>query len=82
MNSQIIQILQILKDYGIDKHFFKQALIIAHNNPKAHVSTSLKTHLDYSLESAYLGLNFFWAQNPAENDFLLFEFFKPTKISK
>ena len=72
----------MLKDNRVDRQFLKQSVIIAHNNPKAHVSTSLKTYLDYSLEGAYLGHNFFWSQSPAENDFLLFEFVKPTKILK
>lgn len=64
-----------------DKDFGKQ-VIIAHNNPPAKLSTSLKTYMKYTLESAYLGQNFFWSMAPVANDFLLFEFKEPTLIYK
>ena len=64
-----------------DKDFGKLA-IIAHNNPPAKLSTSLKTYMKYSLESAYLGQNYFWSMAPAANDFILFEFKEPVLIYK
>ena len=63
-----------------DKEFGKQGLIIAHDNPKAKVTTTLKTYMKYSLEGAYLGHNHFWSMAPSQNDYLLFEFLSPTKI--
>ena len=57
-------------------------LIVAHNNPAAKVSTSLKSYMKNTLESAYLGQNFFWSMAPAGNDFILFEFLKPTVLRK
>ncbi len=65
-----------------DKEFGKQGLIRAHENPRAKVTTSLKTYMKHTLESAYLGQNYFWAMAPAKNDFLLFAFEEPTKIYK
>jgi hypothetical protein len=35
-----------------------------------------------TLDSAYLGQNFFWAMGPKENDFVLFEFNSPAPIKK
>jgi alpha-1,3-mannosylglycoprotein beta-1,4-N-acetylglucosaminyltransferase A/B len=65
-----------------DKDFGKQMLIVAHNNPPARLSTSLKTYMKNTLESAYLGQNFFWSMAPSVNDYILFEFIKPTVIKK
>ena len=63
-----------------DKEFGKQGLIIAHDNPKAKVTTTLKAYMKYSLEGAYLGQNHFWSMAPSKNDYLLFEFLSPTEI--
>jgi alpha-1,3-mannosylglycoprotein beta-1,4-N-acetylglucosaminyltransferase A/B len=65
-----------------DKDFGKQSLIIAHDNPTAKLSTSLKTYMKQTLQSVYLGQNFFWSMAPVANDFVLFEFDKPTNIYK
>ena len=65
-----------------DKDFGKQMLIVAHNNPVAKVSTSLKTYMKNTLESAYLGQNFFWSMAPSANDYILFEFKEPASIKK
>ena len=54
-----------------DKDFGKHGLIAAHDNPKAKLSTSLKTYMKYTLEGAYLGQNYFWSMAPAKNDFIL-----------
>jgi hypothetical protein len=35
-----------------------------------------------TLQSVYLGQNFFWSMAPVANDFVLFEFDKPTNIYK
>ena len=64
-----------------DKDFGKQT-IVAHKNPGARVSTSLKTYMKYTLDSAYMGLNYFWSMAPAANDYILFEFKEPTYINK
>lgn len=65
-----------------DKEFGKQILIRKHNNPKAKVSTSLKVYMKYTLESAYLGQNYFWSMAPDKNSYINFEFYEPTKIYK
>jgi alpha-1,3-mannosylglycoprotein beta-1,4-N-acetylglucosaminyltransferase A/B len=65
-----------------DKDFGKQQLIVAHNNPPAKLSTSLKTYMKNTLESAYLGQNYFWSMSPTANDYILFEFNKPAMIRK
>lgn len=63
-----------------DKDFGKQSLIIAHDNPSAKMSTSLKTYMKQTLQSVYLGQNFFWSMAPTANDYILFEFDQPTYI--
>lgn len=66
-----------------DKDFGKQMIFIkAHNNPPAILSTSLKTYMKFSLDSAYLGQNFFWSVNPNKNDFILISFHKPYHMTK
>ena len=65
-----------------DKDFGKQIEIVAHQNPPAKVSTSLKTYMKYSLDNAYIGQNFFWSMNPVKDDYILFEFDKPTTLYK
>lgn len=66
-----------------DKDFGKSFLqIVSHQNPPAKIKTSLKTYMKHSVESAYLGSNFFWSMSPNENDFILFQFFKPTFIKR
>lgn len=57
-------------------------LIVAHNNPAASITTTLKTYMKNSLDSAYLGQNYFWAMSPAANDYILFEFKNPELIRK
>lgn len=63
-----------------DKEFGKQGLIRKHDNPKAKVSTSLKVYMKYSLESAYLGQNYFWSMAPDKNSYINFDFKEPTSI--
>lgn len=53
-----------------------------HANPPAYLSTSLKTYMKYTLESAYLGQNYFWTFSPAANDYILFEFNEPYLLLK
>jgi hypothetical protein len=43
-----------------DKEFGKIQLFVGHENPPAAVSTSVQQYKEFSLESAYLGKNFFW----------------------
>ena len=64
-----------------DKDFGKQQLIV-HNNPPGKLTTSLQTYMKFTLESVYLGQNFFWALAPKANDYVLFEFNEPVKIYK
>lgn len=65
-----------------DKEFGKQRFIRKHDNPKAKVSTSLKTYMKYTLESSYLGQNYFWSMAPSKNDYVNFQFNEPTFIYK
>lgn len=64
-----------------DKDFGKQALYQAHSNPAAKVSSSLKHYQQHSLEKAYKGVDFFWALTPIKNDYILFKFLQPIRIS-
>ena len=57
-------------------------VIRSHQNPPAALSTSLKTYMKYTIESAYLGQNFFWAFAPSANDYVLFEFNQPLLLNK
>lgn len=65
-----------------DKYFGKQGLYRAHVNPKAHVSTTLKTYQQYTLLKAYLGETFFWGISPRPNDIIKFEFTPPVVLEK
>ena len=65
-----------------DKDFGKAVLIVAHQNPAAKFSTSLKTYMKYTLESAYLGQNYFWSMGPKANDFILFDFEEPSLVNQ
>ncbi len=38
--------------------------------------------MKYSLQSAYLGQNYFWSMAPSKNDYILFEFDSPIEIYK
>jgi alpha-1,3-mannosylglycoprotein beta-1,4-N-acetylglucosaminyltransferase A/B len=66
-----------------DKDFGKHMIIIrSHQNPPAVLSTSLKTYMKYTIESAYLGQNYFWSFSPSSNDYILFEFNEPISLKK
>jgi alpha-1,3-mannosylglycoprotein beta-1,4-N-acetylglucosaminyltransferase A/B len=65
-----------------DKDFGKYTLVKAQNNPQAKITTSLKTYMKYTIESVYLGHNYFWSMAPSANDYILFQFKKPTSIKK
>ncbi|KAE8278186.1 Alpha-1,3-mannosyl-glycoprotein 4-beta-N-acetylglucosaminyltransferase A [Larimichthys crocea] len=77
LHSSLPGKLQQLKD----KDFGKQALYQAHSNPAAKVSSSLKHYQQHSLEKAYKGVDFFWALTPIKNDYILFKFLQPIRIS-
>ncbi|RMZ93231.1 alpha-1-3-mannosyl-glyco 4-beta-N-acetylglucosaminyltransferase B, partial [Brachionus plicatilis] len=70
---------QKLKDKDFGKSFLS---IVAHQNPLAKIKTSLKTYMKHSIDSVYLGSNFFWSMSPVENDYILFQFYKPTFIRR
>jgi hypothetical protein len=57
-------------------------IIRSHQNPPAVLSTSLKTYMKYTIESAYLGQNYFWSFSPSSNDYILFEFNEPISLKK
>ncbi|CAE1289753.1 MGAT4A_B [Acanthosepion pharaonis] len=78
MQSSLKGKVQKLKD----KYFGKQGLYRAHVNPKAHVSTTLKTYQQYTLLKAYLGETFFWGISPRPNDIIKFEFTPPVVLEK
>lgn len=78
MQSSLRGKVQKLKD----KYFGKQGLYRAHVNPKAHVSTTLKTYQQYTLLKAYLGETFFWGISPRPNDIIKFEFTPPVVLEK
>lgn len=66
-----------------DKEFGKLSKIIKkHNNPRAVVTTNLKTYMKYTLESAYVGNNYFWSMSPNRNDYIVFTFTQPAEIYK
>jgi alpha-1,3-mannosylglycoprotein beta-1,4-N-acetylglucosaminyltransferase A/B len=65
-----------------DKDFGKYIHVKAQNNPPAQIVTSLKTYMKHTIESAYLGHNFFWSMAPKSNDYILFNFKKPATINK
>ncbi len=79
----IIILIQIIIFFVLkDKDFGKYTLVKAQNNPPAIITTSLKTYMKYTIESAYLGHNFFWSMAPSANDYILFSLKKPTNIKK
>lgn len=69
----------IIKDKDFGKHM---VVIRSHQNPSAVLSTSLKTYMKHTIESAYLGQNFFWSFAPSANDYILFEFNEPISLNK
>ncbi|RNA07892.1 alpha-1-3-mannosyl-glyco 4-beta-N-acetylglucosaminyltransferase B, partial [Brachionus plicatilis] len=66
--------IQNLKDRNFGKLFNN------HRNPGAKITTSLKVHRNFRIQSIYSGNHFFWSLEPSENDFILFEFNQPTAI--
>ena len=72
-------IFKNLKDRDFGKHMI---IIRSHKNPPAVLSTSLKTYMKYTIESAYLGQNYFWSFSPIANDYILFEFNEPIPLKK
>ncbi|XP_066488563.1 alpha-1,3-mannosyl-glycoprotein 4-beta-N-acetylglucosaminyltransferase-like protein MGAT4D [Tiliqua scincoides] len=77
LHSSLAGKIQQLKD----KDFEKNSLFIAHANPPAEVSTSLKVYQDFTLEKAYKGVECFWAIAPMAGDYILFRFWQPLKIA-
>ncbi|GAB1607590.1 alpha-1,3-mannosyl-glycoprotein 4-beta-N-acetylglucosaminyltransferase A-like isoform X1 [Argonauta hians] len=65
-----------------DKYFGKQGLYRAHVNPKARVSTTLKTYQQFTLTKAYVGETFFWGLSPKAKDVVTFTFMPPIIIDK
>lgn len=63
-----------------DKDFGKVPLFVAHSNPFAKISTSLKIYKHYTIEKAYSGHDFFWALLPQAGDYVKFDYTPPIKI--
>uniref|UniRef100_A0A3P8X245 Alpha-1,3-mannosyl-glycoprotein 4-beta-N-acetylglucosaminyltransferase B n=1 Tax=Cynoglossus semilaevis TaxID=244447 RepID=A0A3P8X245_CYNSE len=57
-----------------DKDFGTQVLYHPHSNPAAELETSLKHYRGHSLDRAYRGQDFFWAQTPNQGDYVLIRF--------
>ncbi|XP_024918975.1 alpha-1,3-mannosyl-glycoprotein 4-beta-N-acetylglucosaminyltransferase B isoform X2 [Cynoglossus semilaevis] len=65
-----------------DKDFGTQVLYHPHSNPAAELETSLKHYRGHSLDRAYRGQDFFWAQTPNQGDYVLIRFPKPLHVSR
>ncbi|KAK2722337.1 alpha-1,3-mannosyl-glycoprotein 4-beta-N-acetylglucosaminyltransferase A-like [Artemia franciscana] len=63
-----------------DKAFGKLPLFVPHTNPAARVTTVIKAYKKHTIESVYLGVNFFWGLSPQEGDIISFKFTKPVKL--
>ncbi|XP_013402330.1 alpha-1,3-mannosyl-glycoprotein 4-beta-N-acetylglucosaminyltransferase B [Lingula anatina] len=76
MHSSLKGKVQKLKD----KDFGKAQLHHPHTNPPAEVSTTIEKYQKYSLDDAYLGLDFFWGTFPKAGDMCIFRFNPPIAL--
>jgi hypothetical protein len=71
--------VQKLKEKGFSS---QQNLFFAHNNPECKLTTDLITYKANDLESAYNGLNYYWALTPRKGNFIQFDFVNPIIVEQ
>ena len=57
-----------------DKRFKEKVKVVAHSNPSAKITTSIKTYGKHKIESVYNGENFFWGIDIQEQQYILISF--------
>lgn len=62
----------------------KENLFFGHSdNPEAsRLSTDLITYKTYDLESAFNGVNYFWALSPRKGNYIQFQFANPIIVDQ
>ncbi|EEC19486.1 N-acetylglucosaminyltransferase VI, putative [Ixodes scapularis] len=76
MHSSLKGKVQKLKDH----QFGKLAMFVAHQNPEARVSTTLKSYRTFTITRAYKGISYFWSLGPQKGDNITFQFTPPVQI--
>ncbi|KAG0427467.1 hypothetical protein HPB47_025481 [Ixodes persulcatus] len=71
MHSSLKGKVQKLKDH----QFGKLAMFVAHQNPEARVSTTLKSYRTFTITRAYKGISYFWNN-------ITFQFTPPVQIER
>ncbi|CAN8006208.1 unnamed protein product, partial [Ixodes hexagonus] len=69
MHSSLKGKVQKLKDH----QFGKLSMFVAHQNPEAIVSTTLKSYKTFTIARAYKGISYFWSFMPQKGDNVTFK---------